>query len=164
MTPFPVRSSDPDRVREVDPWELRDPAMFLRDLARVVPLEPGLVVALVHESSTEQRLVRAVRLDGETDVDDPYGQDSEVLHDVAHGLCDGLDPPFPVEYSFVTVVIRDGRCVFSDAEFAMIGAWRYANYVVRVFQGELVLVTPSGWCTFMGHDAGTAPALVPADG
>ena len=29
-------------------------------------------------------------------------------------------------------------------------------------QGELVLVTPSGWSTFMGHDAGTSPSLAPA--
>ncbi len=163
MTPFPLSPPDPDRVREVDPWELRDPAVFLRDLARIVPLEPGLVVALVRESSTEQRLVRAVRIGGETDIEDPDGHDSQVLHDVAHSLCDGIDPPFPVEYSFVTVVVRDGRCVFSDAEFAVLGAWRYANYFVRVFQGELVLVTPSGWCTFMGADAGAAPALAPAD-
>lgn len=160
MTPFPVRADPlPSPGEELDPWELRDPAALLDDLDRLVGLHPGRYVCLVRESSTEQLLLRVARLEGDLDLEEHDSDDSHVLHDVAGRLCEGIDTPWPIEYSFATVVVREGRCVTGTEEIAMLMAWRYANFLPRVFQGELVLVTPSGWCTFMGHDGGATPVL-----
>lgn len=165
MTPFPVRTDDdtPSPAAELDPWELRAPSALLHDLDRLVGLHPGRYVCLVRESSTQQTLLRTVRLEGDLDLEEHDSDDSRVLHDLADRLCEGIETPWPIEYSFVTVVVRAGRCVTGTEEMAMLMAWRYANFLPQVFQGELVLVTPSGWCTFMGRDAGADPVLRPAD-
>jgi len=124
-------------------------------------LQPGLTVALVHRSSITQRLLSSVAVEGELDPDDPTTDDGKVLHDLAQDLCRGLELSWSVEHSFVTVISRPGRCVFGVTALAVLGAWRYANHIQPVFQGELVLVTPSGWRTSEQTKAGRLPCCGP---
>ncbi len=158
MPPFsPATSPVDDRVSEAD---LRDPAAFLRDLAAVTPLAPGLLVALVAHPSTEQRLVRAVRVDGDLDLEQHQHEASLFLRGVADLIFADEDPDRPVEHSFVSVVVRPGRCVFVEGDSDVLVAWRYANHLLPVLSGDLLLVTPSGWSAFFDDSAGHEPTMV----
>lgn len=157
MPPFsPVTSPADDRVSDAD---LRDPAAFLRDLAALTPLAPGLLVALVEHPSTDQRLVRAVRVHGDLDLEQHQHEASLFLRGVADLLFADEDADRPVEHSFISVVVRPGRCVFVEGDSDVMLAWRYANHLLPVFSGDLLLVTPSGWSAFFDDSAGHEPAM-----
>ena len=155
---------------EIYPWNPRDPARFLERLARLMPLTPSTIVALVHRPSTRQELLAAVRIDW-SEVVPTRSPDqeldrmarSDLLHDVANQLwgdrADRRDRP---AHAFVTVVIRPGRVVFGSSEFDVLDAWRFANYAPPVFGGELLLVTEHGWRAFADDSGGATPAMEPA--
>lgn len=153
---------------EIDRWDLRDPAGFLQRLARLMPLTPSTIVALVHQPSTRQDLLAAVRIDWSEDPTRSPGREldrmarSDLLRDVAHKLWGTRDERRGrPEHAFVTVVVRPGRVVFGPRDCDVLSGWRYANHALPVFGGELLLVTEHGWRAFADHSGRATPAMDP---
>lgn len=147
---------------ELAPYELRDPARLMTDLAARLPLvEDTAYAALVHHPSTTQRLVTVKSLDLPALVDDDdRTQLSEHLRAAAESFGIGLDVPFG-EYLLMTVVVRPGRCVLGPNEGVWLNGWRYSNHLTRLVTGDLILVTEHGWVDFARHAAGHEPRLLP---
>jgi hypothetical protein len=151
----------------LDPWLLRDPETFLRDLHALVPVAHGLTVSLVHEPSTAQHLVAAATIHRPEKVPGYDARDdlhsslvSDLLRRAATALWGDDDPGWQrPEHAFVTTIVRDGRVVFGPGEYDVLAAWRYSNHCLPVFGGDLVLVTQHGWRTFAEDLCGALPAL-----
>lgn len=140
------------------PWQLRDPARLLTEVAQRVPLvEDTALLALVHHPSTEQDLVGLERLRTPAVIDD-WQQASEEICERMQQL-DIPERPRRPEHAGVTVVVRDGLCVLGPNEGQWYRAWRYSNHLRNAFDGGLILVTPHGWVDVLSDTAGTSPAM-----
>lgn len=152
------------------PWELISPEATLTSIIESAGATPGDVVVARVEIATQQ--VSGVRRVGQPtcsaspsspDGDDERRARSATLRDVARELAagDGVavgDGGAP-NGVFITVVCREGRAVATGADAAWAVAWRYSNHFTPTFQGELYVVTPHGWISFGGEDAGFDPRV-----
>jgi hypothetical protein len=146
---------------ELDPWELRDPAALVADIARRVPFEEDTsYVALVRLPSMAQQLIAVKRLPlpAFLDDDDEIG---DALCRMTRSFGIGFTGRAP-EHAVVTVVVRPGRCLFGPNEAVWCKGWRYSNHLESVYSGDLILVTEHGWADFMSGEAGHQPAMTPA--
>lgn len=143
---------------ELDPWELRDPAALVTDIAGRVPFEKDTAyVALIHLPSTTQRVLGVKQLDLPALLDDD--------DDIADDLC-RITRSFGIgftrngpQHAVVTIVVRPGPCVFGPNEAVWCKGWRYSNHMESVYSGDLILVTEHGWADFMSGEAGFQPAM-----
>lgn len=147
---------------DLDPWDLREPMRCLNELAQHHPPRPGrVVVGLVEHPSRIQRLVNScVAFD---EFPWPAGESAgrRLLHDVAHGLFNGLDDCRRIpQHSFVTMLARSGRVVFTGTDFEWLLGWRYSNHLLPVYQGDMFLVTEHG-CRSLTYDvADRSPRII----
>lgn len=150
---------------DVKPYELRDPARLIREVAECVTLsEDTAWLALVHHPSTDQQLVQVdplpvpALLDDDDDISAHLRAAAE-----ACGIGWGVRGQGP-EHMAVTIVVRPGYAVFGPNEAVWCKGWRYANHFQAVYTGELVLVTEHGWTDFMTDAAGHEPRMVTTEG
>ena len=140
-----------------EPYEYRDPAAVIAEVARRVPLiEDTAYLVLVANPSTEQRIVTVQRFDTPALIDD-YDEPMKEIRARVQAL--PIPDVVPPTHSLLTVLVRPGLCVFGPNESVWLNAWRYSNHLARAFGSELILVTEHGWCDFMTECAGTEPAL-----
>jgi hypothetical protein len=167
MSPYPA-APPPTTIPAPEPWQLRDPAGFLDDLSRLLPLSPGLIVALVRRPAEEQRLLAAVPVHWnplQPNADDVQEElDRSACCDLLRRAAVKLwgrrrDASGPRKHAFVTVVSRPGRVVHGPYEARITRAWRYANHLLPVMSGELLLVTQHGWASDEDDSCGGEPAL-----
>ena len=145
---------------ELHPYDVRDPARLIRDIAERVPLVVGTVhLALVRDVSTEQKVLRVdtLRLPAEIlSWEEPREELRRVVEEWP--VPDGPGPP---RHTPVLVVVRPGLCVYGPNEAVWFLAERYANFLARVWTPCDMLVTEHGWLDFMTNEAGTSPAALP---
>lgn len=148
-------------MTELEPYDLRDPARLIREVANHVTLaEDTALLALVHHPSTEQRLVRVVPLpvpallDDDDDISDHLRAAAESL-----GVGSARREGGPVHMA-VTIVVRPGFAEFGPNEAVWFKGWRYSNHFQSVYTGELILVTEHGWQDFMSGAAAEEPRMV----
>lgn len=142
---------------QLEPYDIRDHAELIRDIAAHVPLTEGSAhLALVAETSTRQEVVRVDTLD-----------QPAMLYDYTPA-CDEMREVidrWPIEtrgvphHSGVLVVIRRGLCVLGPNEGEWCRAWRYVNHFKSLFNGNLILVTEHGWIDQLSNRADRSPAL-----
>lgn len=149
---------------ELKPYELRDPAGLIREVAeRVMLTEDTAWLALVHLPSTDQRLVRVDQLpvpallDDDDDVSAHLRAAAEACGIGWSGAGRGPD------HMVVTFIVRPGCAVFGPNEGVWCRGWRYSNHLQSIYTGELVLVTDHGWVDFMTDAAGPEPRMVSID-
>lgn len=143
---------------KLQPWDLRDPAAFMSDIAERVPLpEDAAYLALVEHPSSEQRILSVKPLPVPALLDD--GDDiSEDLCDAARSFGVGCHRRRP-QHALVTVIVRPGRCVFGPNEAVWLNGWHHPNHFESAFSGDLVLVTEHGWADLMSAEAGHEPRV-----
>lgn len=143
-------------------YDYRDPGQLLRDVAAQHTLRDGdVLIALVREPSTEQRLIRFVRLD----LDEWRPLDRHERTELMRQMTEQLAVPLRMSddapwHSFTTIVVRYGLTVFGSFEGELLDAWRYSNHCSGAFSGGLILVTEHGWCDLMTDLGGHQPSLV----
>lgn len=144
----------------LEPFDFRDPAALVREIAREVELSDGAAyLALVAHPSTEQRLVRVDRLRTPAEIYEYDGARDEIRRVIrSWPLPDSRRP----RHAAVLVVVRPGLCVFGPNEAQWFLADRYVNHFQPLFTGNTVLVTEHGWAEFRTGEAGHEPAMVPA--
>jgi hypothetical protein len=150
---------------ELEPYDLRDPAGLIREVAeRVTLVEDTAWLALVHRPSSDQRLVRVDPLPVPALLDDD-DDISEHLRAAAEGLGIGWSRMGRgPEHMAVTIVVRPGYAVLGPNEGVWCRGWRYSNHCQSLYTGELVLVTEHGWVDFMTDAAGLEPRMVTTPG
>lgn len=140
------------------PFEFRDPAALIAEIARQVPLTAGSAyLALVHEPSTTQRLVRVDSLDTPAEID-WYDEAQEEMRTVVDRW--PLPDTRPPRHASVLVLVRSGLCVFGPNEARWFMADRYLNHLRSLYTGDCILVTEHGWVDAMTEWAGAEPALI----
>lgn len=144
---------------KIEPFELRSPADLVIEVAESVVLARGTAYAvLVRDPSRAQQLRAIEPLPCGSLVDD-----ERQVRDAIQTVCDRWDDKrwhSPSELKVVTVVVRDGLCVWTPVEWTWSTAWRYAN--TGFSGGDLITVTEHGWYDFMTKHADHRPALVQA--
>lgn len=63
----------------------------------------------------------------------------------------------------VTVVCREGEPRITPVETQFFLGWRYSNHLTAALQGDIYVVTPTGWTDVLGEWSGPLPALVCVD-
>ncbi len=146
---------------ELKPYELRDPARLIREVAERVTLsEDTSWLALVHHPSTRQHLLQVDPLPIPALLDDDDAISSHLRFAAeAFGIGWSARGQGP-EHMAVTIVVRPGYAVFGPNEGVWCKGWRYANHGQCLHTGELVLVTEHGWADFMTDTAGLEPRMV----
>jgi hypothetical protein len=147
-----------DAAMKLEPYEYKDPAALITDVAGRVPLtEDTAYLVLVANPATEQRIVVLQRYDAPALLDDYDEARNEIYERVqALPIPDGGRP----RHSVMTVLVRRGLCVFGPQDLPWFQAWRYSNHLRPVFGSEFILVTEHGWCDLMTGSGGSRPALV----
>ncbi|WP_395658433.1 hypothetical protein [Nocardioides sp.] len=142
---------------EIEPTDVRSPAELIEEVADRVPLVGGAAYAvLVHDPSGRQRVRAIEELRCGSVIDDYEG-----ARDVIEAVCTKWDDGrwhSPSELKVVTVVVREGLCVWTPVEWAWSNAWRYA--ATGFSGGDLITVTEHGWYDFMTKHADHQPARV----
>jgi len=145
---------------DLEPWDVRDPSALLDEIAARHDMHAGLVVVgLVEDPPRQQRLV-----DSTVAWDDRSPPEREECSDLirsAVGRLPVVPRAIPPRHAYTTVVCRGGRAIIGPAEAVWLYGWRYANHLQPVFQGDLLLVTDHGWCSFDDDSGGSAPRLAP---
>lgn len=173
MSPYPAPATPAGGRPPREPLrcELADPAAVLSAIDRLVSLRPGVLMALVRQGRDQQHLERVVPLDwprSEASPGDLQGrgldqvQQSELLRRAALRLWGRRSTArrgVPTR-TVVLVSVRRGRVVFGPVEDEVLGAWRYANHLLPVWWGDLLLVTEHGWRTLLTDRGGRSPALL----
>jgi hypothetical protein len=139
------------------PYEFRDPAALISELAERIALDEGTAhLVLVERPSTAQRIIRIDRL--RTPAEILLGRDAE---DEMRDVIDTWPLPeeLPPRHSALLVLVRPGWCVFGPNEAQWFHADLYLNHLRSVHTGDCILVTEHGWVDFMTHLAGSTPAM-----
>ena len=145
---------------ELHPYDVRDPARLIADIAERTSLTEGTAhLALVRDVSTEQRILRVDTLKLLAEIID-WEEAREELRRVVEGWPLPHGPGVP-RHTPVLVVVRPGLCVFGANEAVWWTAERYANFMATVWPVRDILVTEHGWLDFMTNEAGTQPAALP---
>jgi hypothetical protein len=150
------------RGMELRPYEYRDPGEVLTAVVADRSLSDGdMLLALVHDPSGDQRVLRTIRLDSEHSRRlDPY-QGPDILAGYLRQLAVPMrQPEEPPRFSVMTISARRGLAVFGPAECACMSAWRYCGHLVDAFVGEMMVVTEHGWADFMSGLGGREPRLL----
>jgi hypothetical protein len=146
---------------ELHPYDVRDPAALIEDIAERVPLALGTAhMALVQDVSTDQTVLRIDTLRLPAEILDWHAAREE-LRRVVDAWPIPMGPCRP-RHTPVLVVVRPGLCVFGPNELIWFTAERYANFLKRLWTVNDILVTEHGWLDFMTKEAGTSPAALPA--
>lgn len=147
----------------LEPYEFRDPAALMAELAERITLDEGSVhLVLVERPSTVQRLVRVDRLRSPAELLSP--EEAERAEDEMRDVIERWPLPEarPPNHSWVRVIVRSGWCVFGPNEGQWFAAERYLNHLQPLYSGTTILVTEHGWVDFMTYAAGRTPAMLPA--
>lgn len=144
---------------EIEPYELRSPAELIEEVADRVALRPGSAYAvLVHDPSRRQQVRAVAGLPCGSLVDD-----AEEARGVIEAICGhwcGGRWSSPRDLKVVTVIVREGLCVWTPLEWTWAIAWRYAS--TGLSGGDMITVTEHGWFDFMTKHADHRPAMVEA--
>jgi len=140
-------------------WDVRDPGRLLDEIVERHDLHAGLVVVgLVEDPPRQQQLLGStVAWDGLSPPD--RDECRELIRSAVNRLPIQADWTLPPRHAFTTVVCRSGRAIIGPAEAVWLYGWRYANHLQPVFQGDLLLVTDHGWCSFDDDSGGSTPRL-----
>lgn len=144
----------------LEPYEFRDPAALISELAERIPLDEGTAhLVLVERPSTTQRVIRIDRLRTPAEI-----LRSEDAEDEMRDVIDTWPLPEeqPPRHSSLLVLVRPGWCVFGPNEAQWFHADCYLNHLRSVYTGNCILVTEHGWVDFMTYLAGSTPAMRPA--
>ena len=145
---------------ELHPYDVRDPARLIADIAERVRLVEGTAhLALVRDVSSEQEVVRVDTLRLPAEIVD-WHEGREELRRVVEAWPVGFAPGRP-RHTPILVIVRPGLCVFGPNEAVWFLAERYANFLANVWSVCDILVTDHGWLDFMTNEAGTTPAALP---
>jgi hypothetical protein len=148
------------------PWELRDPAAVIDDVARQHQLRPGLIVAgLVQLPSTTQRLLDTTVIYEAEHSPADVRDCAWLAKQAAHRLFEPRVTLGPPQHSFVTIVVRNGGLDFEPTDAGWLLGWQHADHRLPVYTGELILFTEQGWhAADLRHDdlVGFSPVLVAA--
>lgn len=141
-------------------YELRDPQQLIDDVCSVHPLVDGeLLIVLIEEPSRQQEVVAVRRVAaerwhglGQTDLSDLLCEEARAMP---------LDPAARERphHLLLTIRARRGLTVIDAADAEILVGWRYANHIMPVFDGGLLLVTEHGWYDLDSGCAGRSPAL-----
>lgn len=142
---------------KLEPYELRDPARLITEVAERVDLvEDSAYAVLVRAPSTVQEVVEVRRLD----LPALLGDDEEIRDDLCVlARSFRLPDVRPPRHAVVTVLVRPGRCVLGPNEAVWLNGWRFSNHFAPVYVSDLILVTEHGWTDFMTQSAGHEPRL-----
>lgn len=159
--------ADPDLDRtpvEIEDYEFRSPSRLIRTVAARVPLEVGAAYAvLVRDPSRRQQVVAVERLEAPStlsgDDEDALRRASEEVRLLSARWEQRVGRyPMPNVAKVVTVLVREGWCVWGPHEWAWCHVWREGYRPIS--GGEIVVVTEHGWLDlFTGH-ADHAPAAL----
>lgn len=146
---------------DLEPYDLRDPQQLLDDVCRTNPLVEGeLLIVLVEDPSQSQHLVAVRRLAGRQ----WQGLDQIARSDVLRGEAESL--PLDARergaprHLLLTIRVRRGLTVIDGVDAEVLEGWRYANHLMPVFDGGLLVVTEHGWYDWLTGCAGHSPAIV----
>lgn len=141
----------------MQPYEYRDPARLISEIADRVPLTAGSVyLVLVADPSTEQRIVKIQRMDHPAPLEHYDDGSDEIRRRLDMMPIPDVRPP---THSVTTVLVRRGPCIIGRGEAGWLKAWRYANHMKSLYSGEIILVTEHGWIDWMTQFADYTPAL-----
>ncbi|GAA0970007.1 hypothetical protein ENKNEFLB_03884 [Nocardioides aquaticus] len=153
----------------IEPFELRSPADLMAEVARLVDLTVGCAYAvLVLDPSGRQQVAEAAVLPIDSRLDRASEAERRQLKTYVEVLTDRWQHertgtwPSPMRAKLVTVVVREGLCVWTPTEWAWAKFWRYG--IRPVSAGEVVVVTEHGWCDLMTKHADHRPAAAPPVG
>lgn len=147
---------------DLEPYDLRDPRQLLHDVCRADPLAEGdLLIVLVEEPSTRQHVVTVRRLAAHRWQGLNQMDRSDVLRREAEALPLDLRRREPPRHLLLTILVRRGLTVLDGTDAEVLEGWRYANHLMPVFDGGLLVVTEHGWYDWLTGLAGHTPALVP---
>ena len=141
----------------LEPYEFRDPAALMAELAERISLDENTAhLLLVDHPSTVQRIVRIERLTTPAEI--LSGEDAEEeMRDVIDAW--PLPEVRPPRHSTMLVLVRPGLCVFGPNEAQWLLADRYLNHLRPLYTGDCVLVTEHGWVDWTTYLAGRTPAM-----
>jgi hypothetical protein len=141
----------------LEPYEFRDPAALMAELAERISLDENTAhLLLVDHPSTVQRIVRIERLTTPAEI--LSGEDAEEeMRDVIDAW--PLPEVRPPRHSTMLVLVRPGLCVFGPNEAQWLLADRYLNHLRPLYTGDCLLVTEHGWVDWMTYLAGRTPAM-----
>jgi hypothetical protein len=144
---------------DIEPYEVRSPAELIQEVSERVRLKRGTAWAvLVHDPSRRQEVRAIAGL--------PCGSlvnDDEEARGVIEAICEhwgGRGWHSPCDLKVVTVIVREGLCVWTRVEWTWALAWRYAS--TGLSGGDTITVTEHGWYDFMTKHADHQPSLVEA--
>ena len=144
---------------EIEPYEFRSPAELIQEVSDRVHLRRGSAWAVLVQEPSRRQKVRAV-------AGLPCGSlvdDDEEARGVIEAICDhwgGGGWHSATDLKVVTVIVRDGLCVWTPVEWTWALAWRYAS--ISLSGGDIITVTEHGWYDFMTKHADHRPALIGA--
>lgn len=142
---------------DLEPYDLRDPAAFIADVADRVDLTDNTAtLCLIKHPSTTQEVVRVQRLRAPAVLDDWHGASNELREVIWSWDLPDLVPP---EHLALTVLVRRGLTVFTGKDSPWFMASRYCNHVQLLFGPHELLVTEHGWVDYMTGFAGLTPTM-----
>ena len=146
---------------DLEPFELRDPRQLLQDVCRAGPLVEGdLLIVLIEEPSARQHVVAVRRLAARQWQGLDQMDRSDVFREEARALPLDVRRGEPPRHLLLTILVRRGLTVLDGTDAEVLDGWRYANHLMPVFDGGLLLVTEHGWYDWLTGLAGHTPALV----
>lgn len=140
-------------------YELCDTQALMEELARTHTLHAGLaLLVLVHQPSTEQRIL-AVRRLPQLAPDQEWSSDlSDCLYESVHRLAIPRRSDTSAS-TLVTVICREGTNDWGPLERTWWLIWRYSNHNSDAFERDIIVVTEHGWCSLWSECGGATPAL-----
>lgn len=154
------RDSIPDGL---EPWDLADPALMLRDLSAREPLLIGRTLLVrIHEPATRQRILTHTVLWTGHPPEDHRGRVKGVECGLRrlHLRDFELDYPERLESIVAFVVVRSGRAGMRRDDYAPRMGFRYANNAFQALGGDTIVVTEHGWILDSGGLCGISPRAV----
>lgn len=149
----------------IESFELRSPADLITEVAGRVTLRLGSAYAvLVLDPSGRQEVAEVELLPADSRLEKADEVERRALEDVVEALSERWERertgpwPSPVKAKIVTVVVRDGLCVWTSTEWAWSRLWRYG--LKPISAGDIVVVTEHGWYDLMTRHADHQPAAV----
>ncbi|HET6560280.1 MAG TPA: hypothetical protein VFG72_00245 [Marmoricola sp.] len=150
---------------ELERYDLRDPGRLLADVVRTEHLkEEDLLLALVEDPSTTQRLVTVRRVARRRWVELDRADLSELFREEAEALPLEQFARGVPRHLLMTVRVRRGLAVIDGGDAAVLSGWRYANHFMPMFSSDLMVVTEHGWTDLGTGFGGRFPRFEPPVG
>jgi len=138
----------------------QDPAQLLKDVQAQHRLVTGdLLVVLVEQPSTVQRVVDVRRIKARDWKELERHELSDLLCEVARGMPIPERGGGPLTHDLHTILCRPGLTVVDGKDAEVLAGWRYSNHLTDAFDAGFTLVTDHGWYDLMSDLAGHEPAL-----